>query len=430
MSQILKLGMVDRGVALADQNSYFREQHDQAMLGRNEFREEKDDTWSSLLEIDGGEVRSLQSFLRSCGFYPAGEIDGIFGYRTLSAARLFQEYVRGVEGRQDMGTPDGVVGPKTQSHIQRWRAEGRRADWFSFSPQNPTPEYRYWMAALNLYQQINLRRPINRVVELVDAFTSPTDTLKVSNWRFDPNDIHLVGIRRQEWRQTAERKNDDIFVLLLKGLAFKFYGSTDPNPREADRQDEPYLVRGQHRYRFGWHKLSELKRVYRAFQPAGSGVLVCRDFTHDDALTDEDLAGGLSANSTINIHWSGIGTSNWSAGCQVISGGQYLNHSNVKIDCSAFAAARYADLPAKTRGAYNALLDLMTVFAPRISVRNSSVIYYTLLYERDFEIDASPGQMLSKAAFASLSTLAGADLAQLEQDVAVNNIVDKLVRNS
>ena len=151
-------------------------------------------------------------------------------------------------------------------------------------------------------------------MQVADAFPKPSDTLKIARWNVDRRAIHLIGIRREEWRKAPVRKNDDVFVLLVNGLAFGFSGSTDPNPKEAKRSDEPYLVRGQHQYRFGWHKVSNPDRVYRAFRPVGPGVLACRDTSNDDAMTDDDLVKGLSVVPDINIHWSGAGTGNWSAG--------------------------------------------------------------------------------------------------------------------
>jgi hypothetical protein len=213
-------------------------------------------------------------------------------------------------------------------------------------------------------------------------------------------------------------------------MAFVFYGSTDPNPKMADRPDEPYIIRGQHRYRFGWHKLSDLKRAYRAFRPPGPGVLICRDSTRDDAFTDADLASGLKTNTTINIHWSGAGTSNWSAGCQVIGGARYLNHAGRKVDCAPFAARTYGDLPGKTRAAYSVLLDLLTVFAPDISLQGGSLLHYTLLYERDLNLKANPTQTVAEVALAALSQVAGLDLAKFAGSVSLDNLVSRLVRNA
>jgi hypothetical protein len=387
------------------------------------LRGEKDGGWVPLREVTGTPVRALQEGLRRAGFYPQGELNGVFEYRTLSAVRLFQEYVRSVEGLKDIGAPDGVVGPKTHAHVTRWKAAEQQADWTRLGTARPTPEFRYWIRVLNLYHALNVQRASSRVVELVNGFSGPTDTLKVGQWHLDPGSVHLIGIRRQEWRRAPERRNDDVFVLLLNGATWTFYGSTDPNPRMADRADEPYIVRGQHRYRFGWHKLSDPNRVYRAFRPASAGVLICRDALNDDALTDDDLRAGLSANPTINIHWSGAGTSNWSAGCQVIAGRRYVNHRGQTVDCGAFAARGYAELPGKTRAAYNVLLDLVSAFASRVSVTAGASVFYTVLYEREFGLEVTPGQTLAAAALADL----GPDVARVRQAVAIDRLVATLI---
>ena len=426
----LRLGSVDRGAIPASLNDFFRRFHEGDLLGHREFRGESDDQWAPFVESEGTPVRDLQIALREHGFYPHGDIDGIFGYRTLSSVRLFQEYVRNAENRMDIGTPDGIVGSRTHDHLERWRAEAKQADWLNVSATNPSPEHRYWMEILKQYREINLAHPINVVIEMVNNFFAPADTIKTADWEFKQEDIHLIGIRRHEWRGTKERQNDDVFVLLVNGLVFKFYGSTDPNPSPKRRPDEPYIVRGQHRYRFGWHKIGDPQRVYRAFRPEGPGVLICRDFDHDDALTEADFPGGLSAEPTINIHWGGRGISNWSAGCQVICGARYVNHLNKKVDCTAYAARNYTELSEGTRGAYNVLLDILTVFAPSVSVLTSSTLYYTLLYERDFQLQASGGEALGAAGLAVLAGLGEAVLAQVKELVAVDNLVDRLIRDA
>ena len=45
-------------------------------------------------------------------------IDGIFDYWTLASVRLFQEYIRTVEGI-DIGIADGRVGRGTHEHMMR-----------------------------------------------------------------------------------------------------------------------------------------------------------------------------------------------------------------------------------------------------------------------------------------------------------------------
>lgn len=426
----LELGLCDRGAMPTDLAAYFRTLYEAEFANRTQFRGERDAEWIALRELDGTNVRDLQAALRSSGFYPQGELDGVFGYRTLSGVRLFQEYVRSVEGHADVGVPDGIVGPRTWAHLQRWISAGQQADWAGSSGQNSQLEYGYWTHVLSAYHDLYDTRPVNPVAPMVEDFPSPTDTLKTEQWRADPAAIHLIGIRRQQWRRTQASQDDDLFVLLVSGIVFKFYGSTDPNPVEVVRPDEPYLVCGQHRYRFGWHKVTEPNRTYRAFRPAGPGVLVCRDSVQDDAFTDDDLRAGLSANPTINIHWGGFGTSNWSAGCQVIAGDRYVNHHNQTVSCAPFAARGYAELPQKTRGAFNVLLDLATIFAPSLAVFQGTSIYYTLLYERDLNLEVSPGQTLGAEALAALGAIGTDVLAAVQRAVSVDGLVATLVRSA
>ena len=427
MPEVLKPGKFDEGAVPANWTAWWRQWHADAMPADGRFRGEADGEWIAPSMVPGGKVRELQSRLKQLGFLPHAEPDGIFDYRTQSAARLFQDYVRSGEGHDDIGAPDGAVGDKTRSHLDRWERDGVRPYWANVSGAVPTAEFRYWLNALELFKAVNGEAPIAPIVELAEAYTGDSDTHKIEDWRFDAGDIHLIGIRRQEWKSTQERQNDDLFVLLVNGLAFKFYGSTDPSAKMADRADEPFIVRGQHQYRFGWHKQSDRQRVYRALRPAGPGVLVCRDFQRDDALSDAALAGGLAPNNTINIHWSGSGTSNWSAGCQVIAGTRYVDGQGRKVDCTAFAARGYAELPAKTRGAWNVLVDLLTVFAPKPWLRDGSLVYYTLIYEKDLELEVEPGRSLSVAALADLSESRGN--ANLRQSVSVAALTERLIRN-
>ncbi len=100
------------------------------------------------IELSGNEVAQLQEFLYEKGFMPRGVIDGVFDYVTQASVRLFQEYVRSMEGFQiDV---DGIVGPGTMKHVDRWRADQKKAsDWKKWSSENPTPEYTQWLELLN-----------------------------------------------------------------------------------------------------------------------------------------------------------------------------------------------------------------------------------------------------------------------------------------
>ena len=282
-------------------------------------------------------VAAIQHGLRSLGFFPGGQTDGICGYRTLSAMRLFQEYVRAVEKRPSL--PDGRFGATSQQHLKRWMDAHTATEWaptierWRAGTLGDT-EYMDWLSLLEKVKAHYAASP-TRMLQLVNAFTGKTDTRKVAEWDFSPAHVHLVGIRRDE----VSNKFDDIFVLLIKGLVFKFQGSTEPGA-STNAAGVPFLVHGQHHYHFGWHK-----RQYLALRPRNldTGVLVVRS-KNDMRLDETDLDKGLETNGTINVHWGGKGmkfdVKTWSEGCQVINGSVYLNSKNELIDCSAFVAPR------------------------------------------------------------------------------------------
>lgn len=366
------------------------------------LRGEADNEWVAFQPQAAGpmKVRDLQGFLQGAGFFPFGNLDGICGYRTNSAIRLFQEYVRTVEGIAEIGTPDGKFGNKSAAQVQRWQAADQRADWTAFSAAQPSPEFNEWMTLLKNYQAQAVAAP-SAILQKVNAFAGKTDTVvKPEHWDFDPNKIHLVGIRRTQagGAAPAEQRFDDVFVLLIQGVVFKFFGSTDPGAKTAGASGYPFLTPGQHLFRFGWHKLSDTTRVYHALKPfststkTASGVLVVR--SADLLLTEKDFAGKLEANATINIHWGGEGgprVSDWSHGCQVFAGKSYLNHHDQTISCEAFAAGNYRFIGKrqdgyKTKGAYSVLEDLVTAFSG-----TDNVVRYTLLHEQDLALHPALG---------------------------------------
>lgn len=389
---ILRLGIADQGAVPQRAAAFFANYHESSNMP-NKFRGEENGRWRGFAEQSGRAVFDLQTRLRVLGFFPHGELNGIFDYRTQSSARLFQEYVRSVEKDTSIGVPDAVVGPKTGQHLDRWMRGGLRADWINISSSHPTAAYQDWMRLLEKLKAHHQQAPIP-ILQKVQAFQGKSDTRNVADWDFAPEQVHLIGIRRGAEASWKIRINNDVFVLLVNGLVFMFFGSTDPTPQGQRRQRPPFLVPGQHRYRFGWHKVSSSERVYRAFRPAKHGVLILRDVPGStrDALDAADLERGtVQNNRTINIHWSGKHTSNWSAGCQVISGGGYINHHNDLIDCWRHAAATYSLLPNLTRAAYNVLLDLITVFSPNTRVIDGDPLHYALIEEGDLDLEPSMG---------------------------------------
>ncbi len=337
-------------------------------------------------------VRQVQQALSVSGFFPGGAADAICGYRTLSAIRLFQEYVRTIEKLPC--DPDGRFGPQSQGHLKRWIDSGNQTEWAPTIERWQAGtlaqvEYSEWLSLLGKVQEKYVEDP-NLMLQLVNAFAGATDTKKVAQWDFNPSHVHLIGIRRNEF----SGKFDDVFVLLIKGLVFKFQGSTEPGA-SSNTRGTPFLLQGQHDYHFGWHR-----RQYLALRPQGKGVLVARS-KDDKRLDDRDLDNGLEANASINIHWGGKGgrfdVKTWSEGCQVINGTLYINHNNEFIDCSGFAArnnTEVAENRSKTRGAYNVLLDLVTALS---GDTGSSTVKYMLLTEQDLDLDPKLRQGLADA---------------------------------
>ena len=306
--------------------------------------------------------------------------------------------------------PDGFVGSGTMKHVNRWIKENKVCSWGPNSTANPTQEYNNWFELLEKAKSFYKVNP-GPILGYVQNMGKTYSTRKIDDWNFDRNQIHLIGIRRNQDRPAHDRENDDLFVLLVNGQVFKFWGSTDPSVRMAGRKDEPFLVEGQHLYRFGWHKITNEQKIYRAAKPLDrKGVLVLRDWNNDNSLTPKDLEItdrngkplGIRVNNSINIHWSGIGTTNFSAGCQVISGKSYMNNLNQPISCADFASTSYGQLTTsqkKTKGAYNVLADLVVAFT-KAGVNS---LVYTLGREESLDIDANFGADYAKNALDSMT---------------------------
>ncbi len=394
----LFLGSCDIGKLPTDRKNFLKPYHkDGLTTSAVSFRDDDRTTWRSFRQEETNEVAELQQFLYKAGFMPRGVIDGVFDYVTQSAARLFQEYVRTLdpEGDKTM-VPDGIVGNGTMLHVQRWKNQGKVAEWGKSSASNPTKEYSDWIKLLGESKTYYKNNP-GPVMKAVNALDKTYSTIKAPDWNFNTDEIHLIGIRRnQNKSEAAKRANDDLFVLLVNGMVFKFWGSTDPSKNMVGSSlNAPFLVEGQHKYRFGWHKVNEEQKIYRALKPYNAnGVIVLRDLDRDNALTLKDLSvkgnNSLEVNNSINIHWSGLGTSNWSAGCQVIVGKNYINNRNELVDCSKFASTSYSELNTsskKTKGAYNVLADLVVCY----SKPGIDHVLYTLGREESLDLDANFG---------------------------------------
>ena len=96
-------------------------------------------------------VADIQRGLKIARLLPRWKVDGICGYRTLSAMRLFQEYVRSVEKLPSL--PDGRFGAASQEHLQRWidsahRPSGRRRSRVGAPARSGETEYTAWLSLL------------------------------------------------------------------------------------------------------------------------------------------------------------------------------------------------------------------------------------------------------------------------------------------
>lgn len=224
-------------------------------------------------------------------------------------------------------------------------------------------------------------------------------TNKPEAWTADPDKVHLIGIRYHPDKGLKTRTFDDLFILLLNGLVFKFRGSTDPGAT-ANVNGAPFLVPGQHQYQFGWHLLSSPNKAYHALRPVDPGVLVLRT---KRAISEEARNPGsvVENNLTINIHWGGSGrglVNDWSHGCQVITGDGYINHHNSHTACSPFSAPTGGALGKRvrgifqTKGAYTVLSDLVTALAGH-GPGNRTVLY-TLIYHDQLQLVPQLGDIV------------------------------------
>src|SRR5262245_19882670 len=190
---MITLGTYDSNVNREALDDYI--EHAKKLTGvenwENKLRGEKDGDWAEFRQLSGSAmtVADAQRFLRDAGIFPFGKDDGICGYRTLSAIRLFQEYVRAVEAGSGIGSPDGVMGPKTISHADRWKAKNQKAEWTGMTPARPSKEYMKWMSLLHKVKEKYVAAP-NAMLRKVNEFSQSSDTIKVSNWDFDMNKIH------------------------------------------------------------------------------------------------------------------------------------------------------------------------------------------------------------------------------------------------
>lgn len=399
---ILKLGQVDHGKMPTNKEAYLQRFNRGIISGlakkqfRNEIKgkgpEDKPElVWSPFMELSqnhnaGMTITELQKFLKEKGFMPHTNMDGVYGYRTVSGVRLFQEYVRTIEGHKGVA-PDGIFGPTTFKHIQRWQKDSNLTCEWNNKVQTPESEEWFDLILGNAVMFAMAEKGEIPLFDVSENFPNSKSTLKLTKWNAKPDFIHLIGIRRNQGDGFhAKLTNRDLFVFLINGKVFYFWGSTVPKPR-VTKGGFPFLIEGQHEYHFGWHMRGSAHKTYQAFR--SNGVLVLRTDKADSTANinnKEDLKKLLyenntknnrknpNPNTTINIHSSGVGRSNWSAGCQVISGADYINNRGQLVNC----VGPKGMIP-KPYGAYNVLEDLFINYCDP----NNLKLYYTLVRVND-----------------------------------------------
>ena len=96
---MIELGSCDPDVTDAACAAYVKEVEQITRLPLNQVQPGADRIVTQRLTAAGPglmSVSDVQRALKAIGFFPGAAVDGICGYRTLSAIRLFQEYVRSV----------------------------------------------------------------------------------------------------------------------------------------------------------------------------------------------------------------------------------------------------------------------------------------------------------------------------------------------
>jgi len=231
---LLTLGKVDPDSMPVDKEKYLKPFHGSMMVAasKTKFKDERKTIWKPFQVLPGTDkpILALQTFLRDTGFMPNTNLDGVFGYRTFSGVRLFQEYVRTIEGKNIV--PDGIVGDGTRAHINRWKTEGLQCEWNKGTPSKDFSQWIQFLGKAKSYYEGEANRPAaekNKILTFSEGFTKSTATRKIKDWDTSASSVHLIGIRRGQGTNFQVRNtNQDLFVLLINGMVFYFWGSTVP----------------------------------------------------------------------------------------------------------------------------------------------------------------------------------------------------------
>jgi len=210
----------------------------------------------------------------------------------------------------------------------------------------------------------------------VIEYDKTSDSRKVADWDFSTDEVHLIGIRRNQLlpRIFDQTRYEALFILLVNKRAFKFLGTVGPflAGNENIQKNKKFvtaafLADGQHKYRL------ETNEEDRILTPSKEGVLIFRDQDHDNMLTIADINAGLDPNPNLDVNIQFIGKE---GGAQLINGQSYINPSGRLINCSDFIESGKGEI---ANGAFGILIDLIW------TQTKIPEIYYTLLDESYFD---------------------------------------------
>ena len=206
----------------------------------------------------------------------------------------------------------------------------------------------------------------------VIEYEPPSDTRKVDEWDFDTGEAHLIAIRKLPLipRVFDAKKDDALFVLLVDGETYVFYGFTghfDTTVKKGTRGKTKtgFIAEGQHKYRI------ENTGAERRLVPYEDGVLLFQDRDKNRQLSDKEVKAGLYPEpiETANIQWYPLGNSNTLTGIQFISEDSYLDPRNEIVSNAA-------------ANAYETFVDRIWGDPERES------LYYTVVDWSDFDQDS------------------------------------------
>ncbi|MEO0733656.1 MAG: peptidoglycan-binding protein, partial [Bacteroidota bacterium] len=202
----LRLGDVDASLDMTDAKFkeylkvYYQGQHfpfpDKIL---NESSYDNDKRWIGYRNLAKDHVEELTRKLQATGFMPNANHDGLFGYVTQAAVRLFQEYVRTRDqtiskAERKQVVPDGIVGPITQAHLKRWVKAGLQPDWLR--KEEPSALALTWF---NRFRSaaFQLREKPTPMIKIPESYGKKCDSLPLDKWTFSLEEPQLFGIRRK-----------------------------------------------------------------------------------------------------------------------------------------------------------------------------------------------------------------------------------------